>query len=123
MRVPVCWVLLLCSLAVGGCARKKSTGELVEDLKSNQAHERVSAVRLLPQQKGDPAQVVPALTEALKDRDSEVRRGAALGLGSYGEQAKDAIPALRAARSDRDPRVREAAGIALSRIEPDAPPK
>ena len=67
----------------------------------------------MPQRKGDAAKVVPALIEALKDKDGDVRRSAALGLGSFGEQAKDAIPALQAAQHDRDARVREAAGIAL----------
>ena len=118
MRVRTCFVLLLCLLACGGCGKKKSTDELIEDLKSPQERDRIIAVRLLPQRKGDAAQVVPALIEALKDKDSDVRRSAAIGLGSFGEQAKDAIPALQAAQRDRDARVREAAGIALSRIDP-----
>src|SRR5581483_12272979 len=92
-----------------GCGRAKSTAELIGDVQAGGERERVTAVRLLPQHKGDAAQVVPALIAALRDRDSDVRRGAALGLGSFGEQAREAIPALRAARGDRDARVREAA--------------
>ena len=118
MRVRTRFVLLLCLLACGGCGKKKSTDELIADLKSPQERDRIIAVRLLPQRKGDAAQVVPALIEALKDKDGDVRRSAALGLGSFGEQAKDAIPALEALQRDRDARVREAAGIALSRIDP-----
>ena len=72
----------------------------------------------MPQRKEDAAQIVPALIEALKDKDGDIRLSAAIGLGSFGEQAKDAIPALQAAQHDRDARVREAAGIALSRIDP-----
>ena len=118
MRVPTRLVLLLCLLACGGCGKEKSTDELLGDLKSSQEKERIVAVRTLPQRKGDAAQVVPALIEALKDKDGDVRRSAALGLGSFGEQAKDAVPALQAAQRDPDAQVREAAGIALSRIDP-----
>ena len=118
MRVPTRFVLLLCLLACAGCGKKKSTDELIADLKGTQERERIIAVRLLPQHKGDAAQVVPALIEALKDKDADIRWSAAIGLGYFGEQAHDAIPALQAAQRDHDARVREAAGVALSRIEP-----
>jgi HEAT repeat protein len=72
----------------------------------------------LPQRKGDAAKIVPALMGSLKDKQGDVRRSAAIGLGYFGEQARDAIPALQAAQRDRDARVREAAGVALSRIDP-----
>jgi HEAT repeat protein len=117
MRVRTRSVLLLCLLSCGGCGKEKSTDELLGDLKSSQEKERIVAVRTLPQRRGDAAQVVPALIEALKDKDGDVRRSAALGLGSFGEQAKDAVPALQVAQRDPDARVREAAGIALSRID------
>jgi HEAT repeat protein len=110
-------VLLLCLLACGGCG-KKSTDELVGDLKSGNEGQRVIAVRLLPQHKGDAAQVVPALIEALKDKANDVRWSAAIGLGYFGDKAKDAIPALQEAQHDPDARVREASGVALSRIDP-----
>jgi hypothetical protein len=118
MRVRT-WVLLLLGLlACGGCGRQKSTGELIADLNSTQDRDRVIAVRLLPQHKGDAAEVVPALIKALQDKDGDIRWSAAIGLGYFGEQARDAIPALRKAEHDRDARVREAAGVALSRIDP-----
>jgi HEAT repeat protein len=119
MRVPTRLVLLLCLLACGGCGKTKSTDELIADLKSSDEGARIKAVRLLPQRTGDAAQIVPALIEALKDKEGDVRWSAAIGLGLFGEEAKDAIPALQeAARRDRDARVREAAGVALSRIDP-----
>ena len=118
MRLPTCLVLSLCLLACSGCRRAKSTAELLEDLKAPEVGERAIAVRILPQRKADGAQIVPALIEALKDKDRDIRRSAALGLGSFGEQAKDAIPALQTAQRDRDARVREGAGIALPRIDP-----
>jgi HEAT repeat protein len=125
MRVRRHFIPLLCLLACVGCGRKKSTAELLQDLKGSQERDRLIAVRLLPQHKGDAAQVVPALIEAVKNKAVDIRLSAAIGLGSFGEQAKDAIPALQEAQKDRDRRVREAAGIALSRIDPERfpPPK
>src|SRR6266849_2410389 len=118
MRARTRFVLLLGLLACWGCGKEKSTDELIADLKSGQEGDRIKAVRLLPQRKGDAAKIVPALTDALKDKDEDVRWSAAIGLGYFGDQAKDAIPALQAAQHDRDARVREAAAVALSRIDP-----
>src|SRR5262249_34661398 len=99
---------------------KKSTDELLSDLKSAQEGDRIKAARLLPQHKGDAAKVVPALIEALKDKQGDIRWSAAIGLGYFGDEAKEAIPALQeAARRDRDARVREAARVAVSRIDPN----
>jgi HEAT repeat protein len=117
MRVQTRLALLVCMLACAGCG-KKSTDELIEDLKSSQERDRIIAVRLLPQRKGDAAKVLPALIESLKDKDGDIRWSAAIGLGYFGAEARDAIPALQAAERDRDARVREAAGVALSRIDP-----
>jgi HEAT repeat protein len=117
MRVRTYFVLLLCLLACSGCGREKSTDQLIGDLKSPQEKERTIAVRTLAQRRGDAARVVPALIEALKDKEGDIRLSAAIGLGSFGEQAKEAIPALQEAQSDRDARVRMAAGKALSRID------
>jgi vesicle coat complex subunit len=105
-------------LACAGCTRQKSTSEMIADVKSPNGRDRIIAVRLLPQRKGDAAQVIPALIEALKDKEDDVRWSAAIGLGNFGEQAKDAIPALQEVQKDRDARVREGATVALSRIDP-----
>jgi HEAT repeat protein len=117
MRGAKRYVLFLCLLASCGCG-KKSTKELIADLRGTEPRDRIAAVRLLAERKGDAAEVVPVLIEALKDKAANIRLSAAIGLGSFGEQAKDAIPALQAAQRDRDARVREAAGVALSRIDP-----
>jgi HEAT repeat protein len=109
---------LLFLLACAGCG-KKSTSELIQDVKSRQPGDRIAAVRLLPQRKGDAAQVVPALMEALKDNSDDVRWSAAIGLGYFGAKAREAIPALETAQHDSDARVREAAGVALCRIDPE----
>jgi HEAT repeat protein len=122
MRPSVPFVLLLCLLAGAGCARKKSTPELLDDLKSSEDRDRILAVRTLPERKKDADQVIPALVEALKDKDEDVRTSAAIGLGSFGADARDAIPALQAAQRDRNAKVREAASRALARIDPSLPP-
>jgi HEAT repeat protein len=111
-------LLLLCVLACG-CGQSKSTTDLIGDLKSGGDREKLVAVRLLQQKKGDAAQVVPALAQCLKDKDSDIRWSAAIGLGYFGEQARDAIAELKTAQRDSDARVREAAGVALFRIDPD----
>jgi HEAT repeat protein len=122
MRARPCLVLLLCLLACG-CGKKKSTDELLQDLKSSEERERLIAVRLLPQRKEDAVRIVPALIEALNDRESDIRTSAAIGLGYFGDKARDAIPALEAAQRDPNAKVREAAGVALSRIDPNITPK
>src|SRR6266404_3299329 len=104
MRVRRSFVLLLCLLALCGCGKEKTTAELLDNLKSGQEGERVAAARLLPQRKGDAAQIVPALIEAIKDKQGDVRWSAAIGLGYFGEAARDGIPALQQAQSDRDAR-------------------
>jgi HEAT repeat protein len=118
MRLRTCFVLLLCGLASTGCGGKKSTDELIKDLQSSEERDRLIAVRLLAERKGDATKAIPALTEALKDKSEDVRLSAAIGLGYFGEQARVAIPALQAAQRDKDGRIRDAAGVALSRIDP-----
>jgi HEAT repeat protein len=117
MRVRITLVVTLCLFACAGCAKKKSTDELIQDLKpSGEERDRYIAVRSLTGHKGEAAQIVPALIEALKDKEGDVRQSAAIGLGTYGEQAKDAVPALKVALKDHDARVRNAARMALARI-------
>src|SRR5947209_4299290 len=123
MNVRSGFFLLFGLLACAGCGKTKSTDELIGDLTSAHEGDRIRAVRLLPERKGDAAKIVPALMESLQDKEGDVRWSAAIGLGHFGQQAKDAIPALQAAQRDRDARVREAAGVALSRIDPELAPQ
>ncbi|VTU00108.1 pbs lyase heat domain protein repeat-containing protein : Uncharacterized protein OS=Lyngbya sp. (strain PCC 8106) GN=L8106_11777 PE=4 SV=1: HEAT_2 [Gemmataceae bacterium] len=124
MGIRVHGLVALCLVAFCGCAkREKTTAELIADLKSTSEHDRLVAVRLLPDRRDDAATVVPALAEALKDAEGDVRRSAAIGLGSFAEQAREAIPSLKALRKDHDARVRDAAGKALARIDPGTAPR
>jgi HEAT repeat protein len=115
VRLPL---VVLLGLLACGCGKTKSTDDLIADLKSANERDRIMAVRLLPQRRTDAARVVPALTEALRDKAGDIRWSAAIGLGYFGDQARDAVPALQEAQRDRDARVREAADVALSRIDP-----
>jgi HEAT repeat protein len=60
------------------------------------------------------------LQKELKDKDAEVRRNAALGIGYIGPEAKPAAPALAAALKDGDKNVRLAVATALWRLGPNA---
>jgi len=123
MRTVARYILVFCLLAAVGCSSKKSTTQLIADLKSPDEKARLVAVRLLADRKGDADKVVPALTEALQDKETDIRLSAAIGLGYFGDKAKDSVPALQTALRDHDPRVREAAGHAIARISPEQAPK
>jgi HEAT repeat protein len=110
--------ILLCLIMSAGCAKEKSTSELLNDAKYGQGKDKIGAVRALPERGEEPAKVIETFTEALKDKSINVRRSSAIALGAYGEQAKEAVPALQLLLKDSDARVREAASVALSRIDP-----
>jgi len=64
---------------------------------------------------------VETLQAALKDKDPEVRLGAALALRGLGQEAKAALPALTAALKDESQQVRVWAALALTKIAPNDP--
>jgi HEAT repeat protein len=66
---------------------------------------------------------VPALVEALKDENAQVRAGAASALGTIGPEAKVAVSSLTELVQDRDEIVRSEAAAALKKIDPDAAKK
>jgi len=107
MRVRTRLVLLLCLLVCGGCGQRKSTDELLQDLKGAEERDRLIAVRLLPLRKEEAARIVPALIDAVKNKAVDVRLSAAIGLGTFGEEAKEKA-AERLRRQEIDRRSREA---------------
>lgn len=119
MRLLPWLIPALCLFAGVGCEKKKSTQELIGDLKSSQERDRIIAVRTMPVKSDEAAVILPALIDALKDKQSDIRISAAIKIGLFGEQAREAIPALQAALKDRDARVRNAAATAISRIDPN----
>lgn len=63
---------------------------------------------------------VRELATKLKDKDSDVRRAAAKGLGELGVEAKPAVADLIKATADKDLFVRRFAAEALGNVGPDA---
>lgn len=63
---------------------------------------------------------INGLIQALQDRDKQLRRAAAYGLGDLRVRGRAAVPALKAALRDDDPLVRALAGAALMRHDPRA---
>ena len=85
-------------------------------LKSEKAVERAASARILGEI-GPPAKdAAPALAEALKDADREVRQNAAQALGYIGPGAESAAPALVAALQDKESPVRRSAAFALGKV-------
>src|SRR5207248_947659 len=64
--------------------------------------------------------VIPALLEALKEVNGDVRHFAVETLGSLGSEAKSAMPALIEMLTDRDADIQLQAVAALVRIDPKA---
>ena len=58
MHLRLRLLLLLGLFLCGGCSKEKSTDELIADLSSAQDRDRIIAVRLLPQRKGDASQLI-----------------------------------------------------------------
>lgn len=74
-----------------------------------------------PAQPKTPA-AIPALIEALEEKDSSARYLAAKALGRIGPRAASAIPALGRAMRDKDTQVSNQASYSLARIGPAAVP-
>jgi hypothetical protein len=62
--------------------------------------------------------IVPVLTELIKDRQPAVRAWAASAIGQIGIEAASAAPALLDLLADSDPQVRETARQALFAVDP-----
>lgn len=110
---------------LGGCEAKEqpvlSHGKPVEhwlaELRKSDPQSRKKAIIALGHVGASDAAAVPAIIEAVKDRDAKVRAEAVLALLNIGPSAADAIPALEEAQMDRDARVRDYAAKALKRIQ------
>jgi hypothetical protein len=89
--------------------------ELLSALKAGEPLERALAAMVLSFGTGEKDKVAAALAEALKDKDSEVRRGAAAGLARMKVPAT--APAMTAALEDLDEAVRAAAAGALGELK------
>jgi HEAT repeat protein len=111
--------LFCAALLLAGCGRK-STADLVGQLKDRESAQRLRAIKELESRSRDAGVVVPALADCLKDDDSFVRRDAAQALGNFGPDGKEAAPALLLALRDKTPKVRTAAAEALKKVDPES---
>jgi len=85
-------------------------------LKSEKAAERAASARILGEIGPAAKDAAPALAEALKDADREVRQNAAQALGYIGPGARSAAPALVAALQDKEWPVRRSAAFSLGKL-------
>jgi HEAT repeat protein len=95
------------------------TRALLERLRQGRKDERVSALLELGDRREDAAYVVPALAEALRDTNEDVRLRAAEALGKFGAAAVPAQAALVSALDGPDMVATEAAK-SLGKLGPNA---
>ncbi len=118
-------ILVILGIATIGCNGKtepiltggKPIDEWVRALSAPDAKLRKKAAAELGNVGASNPAVVPALREALKDKNADVRCEAILALVKSGSGAGDAVESLEAIGwQDRDPKVRSYAVKALERL-------
>ena len=77
----------------------------------------LASIRYLNEIKPPADMLIPALINALSNKDARVRIKVAELLGAYKKEAASAVPALLAALKDEDQMVRCFAAISLGEIE------
>ncbi len=108
--------VLVVSYGCGTKPNKTDIPTLIENLGDYQ--KRDEAIEELTERDYES---VPALIEALKSENVDVRYYAAFALGNIGEKAASAVPALIAALKDENADVRSSAAYALVNIGEKAP--
>jgi len=85
--------------ALGPTARDAAPA-LIDYVKNGDTRSRPDAATALAKVGGPGlTEVVPTLTQALNDRDADVRHAAVRALGALGPAARSALPALKDLRS------------------------
>ena len=112
MRTAACASILICAWAPGLCLARPAAEEHVRDLRSGAPCVRENAAISLGRIRDRAS--VPALAEALGDKESRVRLEAAKALGFIKDPR--AVPALLKALGDGDRNVRFYAAYALGEI-------
>ncbi len=116
--------LVIVLAIIAGCG-KAGKGEysvpgLIKSLQSENADARYTAAKTLGSYGSTDDGVLPALCEALKDRDATVRLGVVYAFAEIGPKAAPALPQLQTAlRQDADKDVRVGAAIALGMFGAD----
>jgi HEAT repeat protein len=107
---PVIVLLLSAGFAWAASLEEKA----VKDLTNRDAARRRDAAESLAEYKYEPA--VPALAQALKDKDESVRAASTYALWNIGDASASAMPDLKAALSDDSGLVRIYAAGALEML-------
>ncbi|MGI0490344.1 HEAT repeat domain-containing protein [Alkalinema pantanalense CENA528] len=102
-------------LQQAGSAAIEPLLEVIENRKAPLKN-RLAAIATLSELGSDAELAVPALSEALSDRNAEIRSQAARTLGEIGPKAKASIPELIVVLKDPNEGVRISAANALSRM-------
>jgi len=125
--MAICLVLALTTAPA--LAQRNYDAEIagyVRDLSSKNLNVRDNAANSLGNEANNPefgraaAVAVPALLQALKDRDPTLRGAAAFALGSIGAQPEKTVPALIEALKDPENRVRQSAADALGEFHSES---
>lgn len=82
---------------------------------------RTQIIRSLPKMGAQKEFIIQLLTEALADKDPEVREWAARAVGDFKEGALSVASSLSRASDDKDEEVRKSAQFAIKRIGPALP--
>lgn len=105
-------LILLFSLAIGRA--ESPDDKMIKDLTHRDPERRRAAAEYLADSKYEPA--VPALAQALKDKDEDVRAMSAYALWNIGDASAPARPDLRAALADESGLVRVYSAGALEML-------
>ena len=111
------FVLIMPCVSLAGSNRwEPQIKFLCKTLKNSNAQIRLQAANLLSELGVRAVSAIPALIQALDDRDSFVKRACIEVLVKMGSQATPAIPALLRILRDKFPLNRSAAAKALGRL-------
>ena len=113
--------ILIALIAASGCSRPDpyDVPTLTKSLKDPDASTRYTSAEVLGQYGGAAKPAIPALIEALKDSDTNVRMRAAYSIASIGAD-ESAVPVLIECLKDEHREVRIAAAYALGALGPTA---
>jgi HEAT repeat protein len=114
--------LVIGPLSRFGAAAEPATRALIAIVKNDSLGDRTrwEAIQTLGEIGPGARDAIPALIDALKDRDDDVREHAAESLGDIG--AIEAVPQLTMALADESPEVRRDAVRSLGQLGPAAKP-
>jgi hypothetical protein len=124
MKVFLMAILFVCSVGPALRASDVATQEEIREdiasaikrLRSTEIRERLAAIATIQAWRDYAESAVPALTEALGDKDAEVRAEAAHSLELIRSRAANAVPDLMKSLDDPSPSVRAASAFALASI-------